>query len=447
MPPSDPDVGASRWWRDGILYQIYPRSFADSTGTDTATSEAYRPSRSPVVARHRRHLAQSDQPLPGRGLGIRRRGLHRDRSRLRQIEDLDRLVAEAADRGIRILIDLVPNHTSDRHPWFVDARSSRSADHRDWYVWVDGGPDGSPPNNWRSSFGGPAWTWDDATSQYFLHNFLPEQPDLNWWNPAVADAFDDIVRFWLDRGLAGFRIDVAHALVKDRDLRDDTPALETDHPSIRATRPALGFQYEPTRDPRRVATVADDRRRLPGVLLGETWVLDLQALGALLRERRGRAPPRAQRAVRLLDAGRGDARDRRTDPGRAARGRVALWNGSNHDAGRFPLAMVRRRRATQPSRARDASHASRNAVALLRRRDRDEERRRAPRPAEGPGGHPPLAGRSGPGQRQDADAVDPRRRASPRPTSSHGSRWARRSRETSPTSARITDRCSISAAI
>ena len=143
------------------------------------------------------------------------------------------MVAEAADRGIHVLIDLVPNHTSDRHPWFVDARSSRSADRRDWYVWADGGPDGSPPNNWRSSFGGPAWTWDEATGQYYLHNFLPEQPDLNWWNPQVADAFDDIVRFWLDRGIAGFRIDVAHALVKDRSLRDDTPALETDHPSIR----------------------------------------------------------------------------------------------------------------------------------------------------------------------------------------------------------------------
>ena len=102
-------------------------------------------------------------------------------------------------------MDLVPNHTSDRHAWFVDARSARSSEHRDWYVWADAKPDGSLPNNWRSSFGGPAWTWDEGTGQYYLHNFLPEQPDLNWWNPRVGDAFEDIIRFWLDRGVAGFR--------------------------------------------------------------------------------------------------------------------------------------------------------------------------------------------------------------------------------------------------
>ena len=127
-----------------------------------------------------------------------------------------------------MLLDLVPNHTSDRHPWFVEARAGREAPHRHRYVWADPGPDGGPPNNWRSIFGGPAWTMDERTGQYYLHNFLAEQPDLNWWDDDVRDRFDDILRFWFDRGVAGFRIDVANGLVKDRELRDDPPATAED---------------------------------------------------------------------------------------------------------------------------------------------------------------------------------------------------------------------------
>src|SRR5205807_10634265 len=119
---------------------------------------------------------------------------------------LDELVAEAGKRNIRVLLDLVPNHTSDSHPWFVDARSSRTARHRDWFVWADPKPDGSPPNNWVGAFGGPAWTLDAATDQYYLHNFLPAQPDLNWWNEEVRSAFDGVLRCWFDRCIAGFRI-------------------------------------------------------------------------------------------------------------------------------------------------------------------------------------------------------------------------------------------------
>src|SRR5205823_5195244 len=142
----------------------------------------------------------------------------------------DFLVQESEWRGIKVLIDLVPNHTSDRHPWFVEARSSRGSSRRDWYVWVDPREDGGEPNNWRSSFGGPAWTFDDATGQWYLHNFLAEQPDLNWWNDEVGEEFAGILRFWFKRGIAGFRIDVAHALIKDRELRDNPPADATDHP-------------------------------------------------------------------------------------------------------------------------------------------------------------------------------------------------------------------------
>ena len=144
------------------------------------------------------------------------------------MDDFDRLVAEADRRGIRVLMDIVPNHTSEQHPWFVDARSSRTSTHRDWYVWADGKADGELPNNWISSFGGPGWTLDERSGQYYFHNHLAEQPDLNWWNEDVRDTFDGIFRFWSDRGVAGFRIDVCNVIIKDALLRDNPPATEDD---------------------------------------------------------------------------------------------------------------------------------------------------------------------------------------------------------------------------
>jgi alpha-glucosidase len=133
----------------------------------------------------------------------------------------DRLLAEAHRWDIRIIIDFVPNHTSDQHPWFVESRSSRENRKRDWYVWSDPKPDGSPPNNWLSNFGGSSWEWDESTGQYYLHSFLKEQPDLNWRNPEVKTAMFDAVRFWLERGVDGFRLDVAHYIMKDPELRDN----------------------------------------------------------------------------------------------------------------------------------------------------------------------------------------------------------------------------------
>ena len=137
---------------------------------------------------------------------------------------LERVVERAHALGIAVLLDLVPNHTSSAHPWFVASRTSRDDPKRDWYIWRDPAPDGGPPNNWLSHFGGPAWTYDAATGQYYCHLFLPEQPDLNWANPEVAAAFEDIIAYWLDRGIDGFRIDVAHALAKHADLPDLPPA-------------------------------------------------------------------------------------------------------------------------------------------------------------------------------------------------------------------------------
>jgi alpha-glucosidase len=137
------------------------------------------------------------------------------------LEEFKELVAQAHSRKIRIIADYVPNHTSDQHPWFVESRSSRTNDKRDWYVWKDAGPGGSTPNNWTSEAGGSVWQWDDATEQYYLHSHLPEQPDLNWRNPDVQAALLDVLRHWLDRGVDGFRIDVAHMLMKDPQFRDN----------------------------------------------------------------------------------------------------------------------------------------------------------------------------------------------------------------------------------
>jgi alpha-glucosidase len=135
----------------------------------------------------------------------------------------DALLAEAHARGLRVIVDYVPNHTSDRHPWFVESRASRSSTRRDWYIWRDPQPDGGPPNNWISMFGGPAWEWEAETGQYYLHTFLRQQPDLNWRNPQLREAMLDVARFWLDRGVDGFRIDVAQIIGKDPQFRDNPP--------------------------------------------------------------------------------------------------------------------------------------------------------------------------------------------------------------------------------
>jgi alpha-glucosidase len=226
-----PPRRGAEWWREGVLYQVYPRSFQDSNGDGIGDLRG--------ITRRLDHLNGDPGSLGVDGIWISpfypspMADFGYDVADYRDVDpvfgtlaDFDELVASAHARGIRVIIDLVPNHTSDRHPWFVDARSSRTSAKRDWYVWADPMPDGSPPNNWRSVFVRrqvPAWTFDAATGQYYLHSFLPEQPDLNWWNPDVRRAFDDILRFWLDRGVDGFRIDVAHRMARDPELRDNPP--------------------------------------------------------------------------------------------------------------------------------------------------------------------------------------------------------------------------------
>ncbi len=275
-PPDDAD-----WWRSAVLYQVYVRSFADSDGDGVGDLKG-------LLARLD-HLAwlgvdavwlSPVMPSPNADWGYDVADYRAVLPEYGTIDDLDEVIAAAAGVGIRVFLDLVPNHTSDHHQWFVESRSSPDAARRDWYVWADPKPDGSAPNNWVSSFGGPAWSLDPASGQYYLHNFLPEQPDLNWWSDGVRSAFEDICRFWWDRGVAGFRIDVCNMMVKDRGLRDNPPATEDD-PFIMqmfGQRPVYNGNRPEAHDVLRRWRTISNEYSPPRVLLGETNVDTLENL-------------------------------------------------------------------------------------------------------------------------------------------------------------------------
>ncbi len=218
-----PETNARRhWWQKGVIYQVYPLSFQDSDGDGRGDL--------PGITSRLDHLQWLGVdalwlspifPSPMADCGYDIADYTDIDPVFGTLADFDRLIAEAHRRDIKILLDLVPNHTSDRHPWFLQSRSSRGNPKRSWYIWRDPGPGGEPPNNWLSIFGGSAWEWDEATGQYYYHAFLKEQPDLNWRNPEVLDAMLDVIRFWLDRGADGFRIDVVWHLIKDALFRDN----------------------------------------------------------------------------------------------------------------------------------------------------------------------------------------------------------------------------------
>ena len=220
-PRNHPDLP---WWKSAVIYQIYPRSFLDTDGDGVGDLEGIR-RRLPYLAELGVDALWLSpfyrSPMADFGYDV---SDHCDVDPL--FGDLDnarRLVREAHEHGLRVLVDFVPCHTSDLHDWFVDARSSRDATHRDWYVWRDGEPS-TPPNRWMSAFtGGPAWTWDGANGKWYLHLFLPEQPDLDWNHPEVVQAMFDVLRFWLDLGVDGFRIDVVHLIGKDVPEGPDVP--------------------------------------------------------------------------------------------------------------------------------------------------------------------------------------------------------------------------------
>jgi alpha-glucosidase len=340
MPEMPADRAGRTWWRDGVLYQIYPRSFMDTNGDGVGDLRG-------ITGRldHLQWLGVDGiwlDPImvsPNDDWGYDVADYVAVDPSLGTLADADTLIEEASKRGIRVIFDLVPNHTSDRHPWFVDAKSSRDARHRDWYVWADPKADGGFPNNWTMAFDPrrPAWTFDEASGQYYLNQFLPSQPDLNWWNEEVRDAFDAILRFWFDRGVAGFRIDVAHSVIKDRELRDNPPATKDDHWYVQmmgqrsvynACRPEV---HDVLRRWRKVAESYDP----PRVLIGETYVLEPEAFASfygagdelnlafnfmLLHSefRAAQLREAVERAEELL-------------PGHA----WPVWTGGNHDNHRF----------------------------------------------------------------------------------------------------------------
>jgi alpha-glucosidase len=261
------------WWQTGVVYQIYPRSFADTDGDGVGDL--------PGIAAHLDYVESLGvdaiwlspiyrSPMADFGYDI---SDYRDVDPLfGTLDDVDALVGQAHARGLKVILDLVPNHTSDEHPWFVESRASRDNPKRDWYIWRDPAPDGSEPNNWPSFFGGPAWELDEPTGQYYLHLFHRKQPDLNWHNAEVCEAVYDAMRFWLDRGIDGFRIDVLWLLAKDQTFADSPPLPPREHELDVARLEHPGFEdreetHEIVREMRRVVDAYDHR-----VLIGEIYL-------------------------------------------------------------------------------------------------------------------------------------------------------------------------------
>ncbi|MGB9364580.1 MAG: alpha-amylase family glycosyl hydrolase [Xanthobacteraceae bacterium] len=267
------------WWQTGVIYQIYLRSFQDTNGDGIGDLKG--------IARRLDYLASLGvdaiwispfYPSPMVDFGYDVADYCGVDARFGALADFDDLLAQAHARGLKVLLDFVPNHTSDRHPWFVESRSARDHPKRDWYIWRDGASDGGPPNNWISDFGGSAWERDESTGQYYYHAFLKEQADLNWRNPTVQAAMVDVMRFWFDRGVDGFRIDVLWHMVKAADFPDNP--LNPDY------RPAMGdmhrvLQLNSTDQPEVHAIAADMRAiadsygakgRGERVLIGEVYL-------------------------------------------------------------------------------------------------------------------------------------------------------------------------------
>lgn len=269
----------SHWWKTGIIYQIYPRSFQDSNGDGVGDLMGILQRLEYVKSLNVDGIWISPIfPSPMHDFGYDVSNYTDIHPIFGTLDDFDRMLEKAHQLGLKILLDLVPNHTSDEHPWFLESRSSRDNPKRDWYLWRDPKPDGSPPNNWLSSFGGSAWEWDEKTGQYYLHSFVKQQPDLNYRNPQVVQAILEVMRFWLDRGVDGFRVDVITAMVKDDELLD-----EPENPNWDGVEPFNRLQHVYTnnhpdvhkiiRQMRQVMDEYDDR-----VMIGEIWGLSNEEL-------------------------------------------------------------------------------------------------------------------------------------------------------------------------
>jgi alpha-glucosidase len=279
----DVDTNGHAWWQHAVFYEVYPRSFADSNNDGIGDLNGITSKLDYL------HDLGIDAiwitpcfPSPQVDFGYDVSDYDAIDPMYGTLADFDRLVAEAKKRNIRVILDFVVNHTSDQHPWFVDSKSSKTAAHRDWYIWRDGKGPNQPPNNWQSTFGLSAWKFDPSTSQYYYHYFYPEQPDLNWRNPAVEKAMFDVTRFWYKRGVAGFRLDAVDTMYEDFKL--------TDNPSLPGTNkfggPNTVEKYNKKLPEmhgalQRLRNVADE---YDAVLIGETWTHDVSELKAYYGE-------------------------------------------------------------------------------------------------------------------------------------------------------------------
>jgi alpha-glucosidase len=333
----DAKANGTRWWHGATLYQIYVRSWR---GTN---SDGYGDLPGVIAGLDYLRWLGIDgiwlsptMPSPDQDWGYDVSDYLSVHPELGTLADMDKLIAEAGQRGIKIVLDLVPNHTSSAHAWFTDARSGRDSARRGYYVWAEPA-DGDPPNNWRDATGASAWTMDDASGQYYLHNFLPGQPDLNWWDPRVQEEFREIIRFWFDRGVAGFRIDVAHGLYKDAQLRDNPPLIGRSRldggfglrPVYSSHRPETHAVY---REWRKIADGYTPQR----LLLGETWMGDLGKMASYYGQ--NDELDLAFNFPFVFAEFSADALAGVVDQTLAAlpAGASPVWMASNHDISRFP---------------------------------------------------------------------------------------------------------------
>src|SRR5882724_9745177 len=276
-PAKPVDAEGHQWWQRAVFYEIYPRSFADSNNDGIGDLKGI------SLKMAYLHDLGVDAiwispcfPSPQVDFGYDVSDYENIDPMYGTLADFDSMVAEGKKHGVRIILDFVVNHTSDQHPWFIDSKSSKGAEHRDWFMWRDGQGPGQPPNNWISTFGGSAWKLDPATNQYYYHYFYAEQPDLNWRNPAVKDAMFDVTRWWYKHGVSGFRLDAVDTLFEDPNLHDN-PVL----PGKNAFGDPIEENKYDTKLPevhealRELRKVADENS---AVLIGETWTADIAAL-------------------------------------------------------------------------------------------------------------------------------------------------------------------------
>jgi alpha-glucosidase len=271
------DAEGHPWWQHAVFYEIYPRSFADSDNNGIGDLNGIT-----SKLNYLRELGVDAIwitpcfPSPQVDFGYDVSDYENIDPMYGTLADFDKLASEGKKRDIRIILDFVMNHTSDQHQWFIDSKSSRTSEHRDWYVWRDGKGRNQPPNNWLSTFGHSAWKFDPTTGQWYYHYFYPEQPDLNWRNPAVEKAMFDVTRWWYDRGVSGFRLDAVDTLFEDPDLKDN-PILPGKN---KYGDPNMEDKYN-TKLPeihdvlQKLRQVADEHG---AVLIGETWTKDISEL-------------------------------------------------------------------------------------------------------------------------------------------------------------------------